>query len=546
MDSSAEFEQATTEYLAELYEAEPVMATAMGVHDYDDRLPDLNAYAIADRLRRARAYLHRIDRLSLVRMSNDERLDYRLARAETQKEISDLEYLRPLERVPGAYTNIALFGVFLLLIREFADTETRAACALARLRAIPELLLHARENLDNPPRIFTEIALEEAAGGQVFFAETVPAFAAQVPNDALKTELLEAGRDAAENLAGYDRFMQEDLLPRSGGDFALGRELFEYRLRVGHMMEETADDLLEIGRETLEATRKEMVRVGAQVDPARAWQEIVADLKKQHPAASELVEAYRQEMERAREFVVSKRLLDMPEQESLQVVETPVFARATLPYAAYMPAAPFEERQQGMFWVTPVDASLPPERQEAQLQGHSRYGLPVIALHEAYPGHHLQISRANQVPSRFRRHFGHSSLFMEGWALYCEELMHELGFYTDPRVRLMQMKDRLWRACRVIVDVKLHTRQMTVEEAVQFMVEEAKLEEPNARAEVRRYTLTPTQPMSYVMGKRYIQNLRRSLERRQGARFDLRRFHNELLSYGSVPPRLIREAMFTV
>lgn len=248
-------------------------------------------------------------------------------------------------------------------------------------------------------------------------------------------------------------------------------------------------------------------------------------------------------MERARDFVVAQELVDLPHHESLNVIETPPFQRNMLPYAAYMPPAPFEARQDGLFWVTPIDTAQSPDRREAQLQGHSRYNIVIIALHEAYPGHHLQMSRANQIESRFRRHFANSNLFLEGWALYCEEMMYEAGFYHDPRVRLMQLKDQLWRAARVVIDVQLHTAGITPEEAVRFLVEEAKLEEPNAQAEVRRYTLTPTQPMSYILGKRAILALRDQVRRRQGDRFNLRRFHNDLLSHGSLPPRLVRESM---
>jgi len=546
MDLNAQFEQVTTEYLAELYRAEPVMATAMGVHIYDDRLPNRSRYAIEADLRRARAYLYSIDRISLAGLSPENRIDYRLARANTQVLISRMEQIAPLERQPAAYANEALFGLFLLLARDFADVETRGACALARLRGLPELFRQARENLNRPSRIATEIGLQVVEGGQAFFAETMPAFAAQLESAALRQELLDANEDALEALRDFGLFLKDDLLARSDGDFAIGKELFDYMLRMGHFMEETSDDLLEIGRETLERTKAEMAKVSAEIDPARAWPQIIAELKGQHPSAEELVGYYAAEMQRARDFVVLKRLVDLPERESLVVMETPAFERMLLPYAAYMPPAPFEEKQEGMFWVTPIDRTRPPDQQEAQLRGHSKFNIVIIALHEAYPGHHLQFARAHQVPSRFRRHFGNSNLFCEGWALYCEEMMYELGFYSDPRVRLMQLKDQLWRACRVVIDVQLHTRRMTPEQAAQFLLDEAKLEETSARAEVRRYTQSPTQPMSYVMGKRYICDLRNLLERRQGARFDLRRFHNDLLSYGTIPPRLIREAMLSV
>lgn len=546
MEASEQFERATTEYLADLYAAEPVMATAMGVHDHDDQLPCYEPYAIADELRRARAYLHAIDRLSLSRMDADGRIDYRLARANTQVRIAQLEKARPLERQPGAYVDTALFGAYLLMARDFAPAEQRAVALLGRLRSAPVLFRQARENLKAAPRLFVEIGLEEVEGGRAFFSEAMPEFAATLRNERLREAVLEANADALEALCNFGNYLREALLPGAGAEFALGRELFDYVLRVGHLLDESSAELVEIGLEELRVTREEMERTAWRIDPAKAWQEIVAELKRDHPPAAELVQAYADEMARARDFVVAQGLVGLPENESLTVTETPAFERAMLPYAAYVPSAPFEKRQAGIFWVTPVDARLNAEQREAQLQGHSRFNMPIIALHEAYPGHHLQMSRANQHPSRFRRHFGDSNLFLEGWALYCEEMMYGAGFYADPRVRLMQLKGRLWRACRVVVDVRLHAGEMSFEEAVAFMVEHAGLEEPNARAEVRRYAVTPTQPMSYLMGKRQILDLRARMERKQGARFDLRAFHDALLSYGSVQPRLIREAMFSV
>ena len=543
MEEDQRFEELTTDFLAELYQAQPVMATAMGVHEYDDALPEITPHAVADELQRLRAYLHAIDGLSVPRMSPETRIDYRLARASTQMAIANLEHAPYHERDSAGYADTLLYGIYLLIMREFADPDTRGEAVLARMRSAPRLLRQARENLGRPPRIFTEVGIETAAGGCAFFEETVPAFARTLRSEALREAIEDARLVVLRELADYEEFLRHDLLARSDGSFAAGKSLFDYSLRIAHMLDEDSDALLQFGLDTAAAVERELEALAAAIDPQRHWEEIVDDLKRQHPSPENLVEAYAAEMRRAREFVVLRQLVGMPEEEELEVTATPEFARGVVPYAAYTPPAPFEERQKGIFWVTPVDPRLPSDQQEAQIQGHSSFGIVVTALHEAYPGHHLQLTRANRVPSRLRRHFAESTLFVEGWALYCEEMMHEVGFYTDPRVRLMQLKDQLWRAHRVIVDVRLHCKGAAPEEAVQYLVDEAKLEEPNAWAEVRRYAMQPTQPMSYCMGKRLITELRSAVERKLGARFDLRRFHDDLLSYGSVPPRLIREAM---
>jgi uncharacterized protein (DUF885 family) len=546
--ADTQFEELTTAFLAAQYAAHPVMATAMGVHDYDDSLGDFNRFAIRDDRDRVRAYLHAIDKISLAELNQENRLDCRLARSSAQRMLSALEQQRIMERQPFVYVDTIFTGLFLLLSRTFAAAPVRAESLLGRLRAVPAALAEARHNLKNAPRLFTEIAIESLVSGDSLFVEALSPFTASLESPGQQGALEAAAQKARAALGEFTRFLRETLLPRAEGQFALGKELFDYQLRVGHMMskEEDGDALAAIGQETLDATKREMAALAEAIAPGQNWEAIVTELKKSHPTAETLVGAYRAEMERARAFVRHHNLVTFPENETLTVTETPGFVRGLLPYAAYMSPAPFEARQEGFFWVTPLPADATPEQRETQLQGHSLYNIPIIALHEAYPGHHLQMSRASQTPSRFRRHFANSGLFEEGWALYCEEMMWEQGYYPDPRMRLMQLRALLWRACRVLLDVRLHTGQMTLEEASAFLQQEAKLEEVHARAEARRYAITPTQPMTYVMGRRALIALRDEMQRRQGARFDLRRFHDQLLSFGSMPPPLIREAMLAV
>jgi len=245
-------------------------------------------------------------------------------------------------------------------------------------------------------------------------------------------------------------------------------------------------------------------------------------------------------MERSREFVQKYNIVDIPEDESLEIIPTPVFERATTPYAAYMPPAPFEKEQKGLFYVTPVNETADNATREEQLQGHAFAKIPVTVVHEGYPGHHLQLTRSNRLLSKVRKMY-HTSVFVEGWALYCEELMNTVGYYNDSKVSLIKLKDQLWRACRVIIDVKLHTKEMDFTSAVDFLVKEAKLEKTNAISEVKRYCLTPTQPMSYIIGKLQITQLRDECKKKYGAKFDLKKFHETLLSFGSIPVELIRK-----
>ena len=258
-------------------------------------------------------------------------------------------------------------------------------------------------------------------------------------------------------------------------------------------------------------------------------------MREDHPAEDALVDTYRQEMERSRAAVATALIATVPYGEDLVVEAMPEFQRPTYPYAAYVAPAPFESARKGRFWVTLPTADDDEKTRRERLEGHPRAGIAVIACHEGYPGHHLQLTVAADNPSLARKSL-HSNLMVEGWGLYVEELMTEIGYLDAPATRLLRQKDLLWRAARVIVDIGLSTGEMSFEDAVIFMVERAKLERPNALAEVRRYTLTPLQPSSYALGRAAILALR---AKARAAGWGMRVFHDRLLSAGSLPPRLL-------
>ena len=238
-------------------------------------------------------------------------------------------------------------------------------------------------------------------------------------------------------------------------------------------------------------------------------------------------------MERARRFVAERGLVTVPD-GSLDVVETPSFMQPLIPFAAYDPPGAFAEQRTGWFFV-----SVP---EEAQLREHSAHELALTALHEGYPGHHLQHLVAQAQPSPVRRVVW-TPLTVEGWALYCEEMMGEEGFFLDPAEAFFQRLHLLWRAVRIVLDVRLHTEGMTVAQAVRFMMEKLDLARESAEAEVRRYCANPGNPLSYAVGRRELLRLREDWRRRAGAGFTLRKFHDEVLSYGGLPVSLMRWGM---
>ena len=303
------------------------------------------------------------------------------------------------------------------------------------------------------------------------------------------------------------------------------------------------DQLLDIGWSLIRDTEESMSELARKIDPARSVLEILDAAKADHPTAEGLLRAYEEAMKAARQYVIDHNIAGIPEDESLRIIETPVYLRPILPYAAYMPPGIFEKRQDGLFLVTPVDAGSTAQAREEKLRGHNFAKLPITALHEAYPGHHLQLVWANRRKSVPRRlGIVLSTLFIEGWAFYCEELMEKLGYIDSPIQRLARLKDQLWRAARIVIDVSLHTGGMSIEEAIQLLVDRCRLEPANALAEVRRYTAHPTQPHTYLMGKLAILDLVEEY-RKQKPEASLREMHDAILACGSLPPSLMRRVL---
>jgi len=456
---------------------------------------------------------------------------------------ADCEDLRVQTHNPVLYPQTALDGIFLLWTRRSLPAVERKDALLARMIAVPDYLKSVRTNLTQVPDVYFGVADEVNRSG--------PGFVDQVARSLI--ECFPAERERIEHAAGrarigfaqYQDFLDRELESKIGGSFAIGERWMNYKLEREHLLGMNCAALTALGEEQVAKTRALLEEEAKRIDPGRTWQELIGDARTRHPEPGKLKEAYQSETDRARRFVIEKRVAPLSAGEKLEVIDTPVFERAVIPYAAYLPPGPFDEDQTGFFYVTPVDAMRRKEEQQQQLEGHNYAGLALTTVHEAYPGHHLQLCHANRTGSRLRR-LADSPFFAEGWALYCEELMHERGFYVDPLTRLYQLKDLLWRACRVVLDVGLHTGRFTYMQAVDYLRETAMVERVNALAEVKRYTLTPTQPMSYLVGKLEIVKLRAEAEQRLGSRFDLHDFHAALLERGTVPPALVREELAAV
>jgi uncharacterized protein (DUF885 family) len=528
------------EYLGFNWRTSPLSATYAGIHEYDHELDNVTSDFIRDVNEQRKRYLTEISKIPTQELSDEEQIDWQLLKNEIESAIKDSEEIQFWKTRAAVYPELCAHSIFILFVREFAPLEERASAIVSRMHEIPRVLEDGAKNLENCPQLFVNLGIEMTDGCTSFIQDLVPRLGTKVPK--IKQQLEDTSKKALSALQQYRQYLEIELLNKTKGDFAVGGELFGFKLKTNHMLSYDAKDILEIGEEIKARTEETLRQAALLINSDKEWHEVVNDIKKVHPHASELLQTYKKEMESARDFVLDNDLVTIPGDEHLDVIPTPSFSRPIIPYAAYMNPAQFEKQQTGHFYVTLIDESLSPEEKEEILRGHPSFGIPVIALHEGYPGHHLQLVIANKLTNRLRRLL-ETTVFIEGWALYCEEMMYEAGFYSDPRSRLLQLKDQLWRACRVIIDVGLHTKTMSYQQAVDLLVNDAKLERVHAQKEVTRYTYTPTQPMSYLIGKKQILELRNDYKKKCGDEFNSKEFHDKLLSFGSIPVCLIRKAL---
>jgi uncharacterized protein (DUF885 family) len=344
---------------------------------------------------------------------------------------------------------------------------------------------------------------------------------------------------AKSAVTDFATFLERDLLPRSKGVYAVGVEHYNLLLRKKHFLEHDALSLLKLGEDLFAKTKRELAELTGEIAPGKSIEEAALSIQEDHPSSDDVLSAYQKAMEAARQFVKEKKLVSFPSKEELHVVHTPEFRRHEIPFAAYLSPSPKDPDQVGYYYVTPVgDDDL--------LREHNWVGLENTSVHESYPGHHLQFSVANSLSaaSTLPRLMNESSVFYEGWALYCEQLMQEQGFLKSKEHRFVMLKDRLWRALRIIIDVKTQTGKMTYDEAADLMVRELHFPRAQACGDLNWYSQSPSVPMGYALGWSIINRLRDQEQQRLGSKFSLREFHDKLLSAGSISLPLVERRHF--
>jgi len=525
-----------------LFRYDPAQATAQGFHQYDGQLPSGSRAEIQGQvaaLKKWEAEVHNFDERGLSAFMAADR---QLLLSEIQSLRFNLETLRFWEKNPDVYSSGATNAIFVIMSRKFAPPTERLKSVLARERLIPRSLVAARENLTNPPRVYTEIALQQLPGMVGFFQKDVPEAFRGVTDVALKAEFRKANQTTIDALRSYQAWLMSDLLPRSHGEFRIGAENYRKKLLYDEMVDTPLDRLLEIGYQDLKRNQAEFRRVARQIDAKRTPEQILTELERDHPPAEKLLAAFQMALGGLRSFIETRHIVTIPSPVPPTVEETPPFMRALTTASMDTPGAYEKVAKEAFFNVTLPEAGWSAPQVEEYLEDFNRGTIISTAVHEAYPGHYTQFLWLENLPTKVRKILGCSSN-AEGWAHYSEQMMLEEGYGNgDLRLRLGQLQDALLRDARYIVGIQMHTGQMTVDQATDFFIKEGYQPRPIAEKEAKRGTSDPTY-LVYTLGKLEILKLRDDYKNKKGAQFSLAEFHDSFLKQGTAPLKLVRRAL---
>jgi uncharacterized protein (DUF885 family) len=517
----------------------PLVGTYLGIHTEDHRLGDGSRDAVLGELAAEKAHLAAVEALDPVGLSADARFERDLEVHNVRRTIFDTEAVRIWERRSTALDVIG-DGLFLPFAQDYAPLAERLDSITSRLEAVPAYLEESRSRAVVPQvQAWQELEIESAADLPSFFDQIVAA-GTGLP-EAERRRLEQAAQGARAAIADYAGTLTASL---EGGsdDWALGRDRYDELVELRAFDGLDADAILQIGEDQLESNKAARIRAAREIDDSVDEATVIDRLKSDQPKSFEdALDAYRAVMVRARQHLIDRDIVTVPANERIEVLPTPEYLRNVLPFAAYFSPPKFDPSPKGIYIVTPAVGNDPNAMRE-----HNFSAISNTSIHEAYPGHHLQLSVANANPS-LTRLLTDAPEFVEGWGMYSEQMMREQGFDDAPNFRLNMHTDAIWRACRIILDVRMHRGEIGVQDAIAFMVAQTSFEEANARAEVRRYTHTPTYQLSYLLGKVLLLALRSDEQARLGDAFSLRDFHDTLLRNGSIPVsfhrRLLRERL---
>jgi uncharacterized protein (DUF885 family) len=530
------------EFLEHWLSRNPHVATRLGVHDWDDLLLPVTEASLAEEAVWLRDFRGRLGAVSRSSLSFGRALEYDVLKARIERQLLDVEAIRPFENNPNAYLELVAGSIQSLLQHDFAPLCQRLRPVIHRLVLVPEVLRAARVNLRDPPHIFTEVAITQFQGAVRFYREELPAAAAGCKDARTQADLSEAIEVAARATESFIAFLKDDLLPRSNGSFALGRDLYQKKLACEEMETTPVESLLARGWRALDETQGRMEAVAERIAPGQGVRAALDSLDRDAPTDRELVPFVASQLDSIRAFLRARDIITPPPRENLIVREAPAFRRS-LSFASMSSPGVWEKRATEAYYnVTPVEPGWTEQQKHDHLAFFNRYASAIISIHEALPGHYYQFLALRKVPSRLRQALSAGSN-TEGWAHYCEQMAIEEGFGAgDPRFELAQLALAIRRIGRFIVGISLHTQGMTYEDAVKLFEERCYMAAINAEREARRGTSDPTY-LVYTLGKWRILELREEVRRGLGNRYRPRLFHDAFLKQGGSPLPVVRAAL---
>jgi uncharacterized protein (DUF885 family) len=525
-----------------LHETHPTHAALDGVHVHDDLLEDLSRHGVEAETRALAGYLRRLDEIDTAGLTDVEKLEHRMLGANLRGRMFELEQVRTWDRNPQHYGDIIAMSLAAQALFMYAPVAERARRVLSKLRQTPRVVQAARDNIKEPPGIFVKAGIETLRGALAFIDRDLPRAFSSLDDMHLLGDLADAQAEASHAVSSYIAHLETEIAPKARATFRLGQSRLEQKLTLDEGWSVPLERLLAIATRELAETQEAFRRLAAKTpggDPLDGWKRAKAD----HPHLGDLVSVAREQVDTVRTFLERHSLVTLPPSEPVTVALAPEFCRRSL--ASMWTPGPFETKPaKACYFLADADPAWPPDRQDEYLRDCNRSTLWSVAIHAVYPGHFLHYQHLRRVQSKVRKSlmFAPAS-FLEGWAHYGEQMMAEAGFERqNPSFGLGQLAEALVRLVRVIVGIKLHAQDMSVEQGVRLFKDEAFLEEAAARREAERGTFDPTY-LVYAIGKHMLLKLRHDYKQQQGKAFSLKTFHDAVLGNGAAPVWLHRQQL---
>lgn len=555
-DADDEFRALAKEYVDRMPALSPISATQIGDHRLDDEMDEISAAALQRRLNFHKEFLDRLDRLERNDLSRDFQVDAALLHHASEHGVWRIETFQDWAWNPLIYTAKAGGSIYGLMAREFAPLNVRLKRATERLEKFPLFFEQVRAVLQprRVPRVHAETAVKQNRGALSIIEEMVAPAAGTLP-EADRNRLRQAMATAQSAIQSHGEWLEKVLLPQSEGNFRIGQKLFDQKLAFALHTPLRREQVKARAEREFQAVRQEMYEVSCRIyleqfpltkfpkNPSEAYRQAIirAALERTYldrPSRDEIPQMARAQVKEATDFVIQSEIVTVPE-DPLEIILMPEFQRGVS--VAYCDApGPLDKGLKTFYAVSPIPDDWTEKQVDSFLREYNTWSMHDLTMHEAVPGHFLQLAHSNRHPSTLRALLS-SGTFVEGWAVYSERVMVDAGYLNgDDRMRLINLKWYLRGITNAMIDQAIHVDNMTREEAMRLMVEGGFQEEREAAGKWTRAQLTSAQLSTYFVGTQEHWDLRRTVEKEWGNAFTLKRYHDQILSYGSPPVQFVR------